>query len=399
VHSQKRARGMSHIDLTNVQLASSETARRINRDIVLELIRAGAPISRADLARQSGLQRSTVSQIAEQLIREKWVREGAIASRPRGRRPTLLELNEDLIVIAVDIHPRLAILATVDLMGRLLSRAQVTLSSDPAATTLLLIDCMTRMREELPNKSFEGIGISVPGRVDAATQRLIFAPNLNWPDYDLKSVIEKAVGLPVMMENAATASLLAELTFRRIDGVRDIVLVTISEGVGAGIFANGQLVVGNRGMAGEFGHVQIDPEGPRCACGQKGCWETFSSCRAALRFYMELQPAAKRISYQELLHLAEEGDDYAAKALAKQALYIARGLRFIINGLAPSVILIAGEVTPAWRRFAPIIEKEVAQHALDGAVPSIQPVHEGELARLRGAAALVFQRSTVHEKV
>jgi DNA-binding MarR family transcriptional regulator len=96
---------MRHIDLTEVELASSETARQINRDIVLQLIRTNQPISRADLSRHSGLQRSTVSQIVEQLIREKWVREGTVASPPRGRRPTLLELNEDLVVIAVDIHP------------------------------------------------------------------------------------------------------------------------------------------------------------------------------------------------------------------------------------------------------------------------------------------------------
>src|ERR1700689_2711133 len=129
--NNKSARGMRHIDLTDVQLASSETARHINRDIVLELIRTSQPISRADLARRSGLQRSTVSQIVEQLIRENWVREGSIATAPRGRRPTLIGLNEELVAIAVDIHPRQAIVAVVDLNGRLLSRAQVPLTSDP----------------------------------------------------------------------------------------------------------------------------------------------------------------------------------------------------------------------------------------------------------------------------
>ena len=232
MQSQPRARGMRHIDLTDVQLASSETARRINRDIVLELIRANPPISRADLSRQSGLQRSTVSQIVEQLIREKWVCEGGVASPPRGRRPTLLELNDDLVVIAVDIHPRQATIATVDLKGRLLSRALVPLTSDPEASTRLMTNCMSRMRQALPRKSIEGIGISLPGRVDPGTQRLIFAPNLHWPDFDLKTVIEKRMGLPVKMENAATASLLAELTFRRIDGIRDVVMVAVSEGRG-----------------------------------------------------------------------------------------------------------------------------------------------------------------------
>ena len=136
MQSDKHARGMRHVDLANVQVASSETARRINRDIVLELIRANQPISRADLSRQSGLQRSTVSQIVEQLIGEKWVCEGAVDSPPRGRPSTLLELNDDLVVIAVDVHPKLATIATVDLKGRLLSRSQVHLTTDPATSTL-----------------------------------------------------------------------------------------------------------------------------------------------------------------------------------------------------------------------------------------------------------------------
>jgi predicted NBD/HSP70 family sugar kinase len=389
---------MRLIDLTDVQLGSSETARRINRDIVLELIRAKQPISRADLSRQSGLQRSTVSQIVEQLIQEKWVCEGAVASPPRGRRPTLLELNDNLVVIAVDIHPKQATIAVVDLKGRLLSRSLVPLSSDPVTSTRLMTDCMSRMQQELPRKSIEGIGISLPGRVDPESQRMIFAPNLHWPDFDLKKVIEKAMNLPVKMENAASACLLAELTFRRIDGIRDIVLVTVSEGVGTGVYSNGQLISGHRGMAGEFGHVSIDPAGILCSCGRRGCWETFASCRAGLRYYKELQPKASTVTFHELLNLAEEGDRYAAQALAKQAQYIGRGLQTIIAALSPSVILVAGDITSAWHRFGPAIEKEAVKFTLGGAFPQILPTHEGEIARLRGAAALVFQRRSGNEQ-
>lgn len=385
-------RGIRHVDLTDVQLASSETARHINRDIVLELIRTSQPISRADLARRSGLQRSTVSQIVEQLIREKWVREGSVATAPRGRRPTLIGLNEDVVAIAVDIHPRQAIVAVVDLNGRLLSRSLVPMTSDPEASTRLIVECMQRMHRAIPRKSTEGIGISLPGRVDSATQRMTFAPNLRWPDFDLKKVIEAKMGLPVKMENAATASLLAELTFARIDGTRDAVLVTISEGVGTGVFANGQLITGSHGMAGEFGHIIVDPSGPRCACGQNGCWETFASCSAALRYFQELQPKARAITFQEILTLAEEGNLAAAQALEKQATWIGRGLRMIIAALSPSTILITGEVSPAWHRFGPVIEKEAAALMLAGSPPVIRPGHEGEVARLRGAAALVFQR-------
>jgi predicted NBD/HSP70 family sugar kinase len=385
-------RGIRHVDLTDLQLASSETARKINRAIVLEIIRKHQPISRADLARRSGLQRSTVSQIVEQLIGENWVREGSQVTAARGRRPTMVVLNEDLVTIALDIHPRQAIVAIVDLTGRLLSRSLVPLTSDPAASIRMVIETMHRMQRAVPRKTAEGIGISLPGRVDPATHRMTFAPNLHWPEFDLKKAIESKMGLPVSMENAATACLLAELTFARMDGIRDAVLVTVSEGIGTGIFANGHLITGYQGMAGEFGHVPIDPAGPRCACGQKGCWEMFGSCRAALRYYRELQPKAKAITFNELLNLAEEGSASAAAALTQQALWIARGLRMIIAGLAPSTILIAGDITNAWHRFGAVIEKEVAEHRLGRSSPVIQPSHESEIARLRGAAALVLQR-------
>jgi predicted NBD/HSP70 family sugar kinase len=385
-------RDIRHVDLTDVQLASSETAREINRDIVLEIVRKHQPISRADLARRSGLQRSTVSQIVEQLIGENWVREGSQVTAARGRRPTMIGLNEDLVTIALDIHPRQAIVAIVDLTGRLLSRSLVPLTSDPAASIRMVIETMRRMQRAVPRKSAEGIGISLPGRVDPATHRMTFAPNLHWPEFDLKKAIESKMGLPVSMENAATACLLAELTFARMDGVRDAVLVTVSEGIGTGIFANGHVITGHHGMAGEFGHVSIDPAGPRCACGQRGCWEMFGSCRAALRYYRELQPKAKAVTFNELLNLAEEGNVSAAAALTQQALWIARGLRMIIAGLAPSTILIAGDITNAWHRFGAVIEKEVAEHRLGRSSPVIQPSHESEIARLRGAAALVLQR-------
>jgi predicted NBD/HSP70 family sugar kinase len=384
--------GLRHVDLAELQLASSETARIINRDIVLELVRTNQPISRADLARLSGLGRSTVSQIVQQLIEENWVREGAMGSLPRGRRPTLVGLNGELVAIAVDIHPRQASVALVDLNGRLLSRWPVPISSDPAASMRLIVECMQRIRPTGPHTSTEGIGISLPGRVNPTTQRLIFAPNLKWPEFDIKKMVETSMGLPVTLENDATACLMAERTFARMDGVKDAVLVAVAEGVGTCILANGQLFSGHDGMAGEFGHILVDPNGPRCGCGKNGCWEVFSSCRAALRYYRELKPKSPVITFQELLNRAEDSDLAAAQALHMQATWIGRGLRMIIAAVSPSTILIAGDLTAAWHRFGPVIEKEASDLTLAGTSPQIRPSHEGEIARLRGAAALVFQR-------
>jgi predicted NBD/HSP70 family sugar kinase len=151
-------------------------------------------------------------------------------------------------------------------------------------------------------------------------------------------------------------------------------------------------------MAGEFGHVSLDPSGIACACGRKGCWETYASCRAALRYYKELHPQGKAVNFNELLAMAEDGDQSAAKALEKQAHYIGRGLQPIVAGLSPSVILIAGDITSAWHRFGPVIEKEAAELTLVGKPPRILPTHDGDVARLRGAAALVFQQRGVRDQ-
>ena len=212
------------------------------------------------------------------------------------------------------------------------------------------------------------------------------------PILDIKGAIESKMRLPVKMENAANACLIAELTFGRLDGIRNIILVTISEGVGTGIFANGHLITGDGGRAGEFGHAPIDPNGPQCACGRRGCWEVFASCRAALRYYRELQPKTRDITFHELLRIAEDGNPQAATALEKQAKEIGRGFGLMIAGLSPSMILVAGEITGAWPRFGPVIVREAAGFTVAGPPPRILPAHEGEIARLRGAAALVFQR-------
>jgi predicted NBD/HSP70 family sugar kinase len=392
MHKHQRAREIRRVDLSDVELASSLTARRINRDIVLELVRTRQPISRAELARQSGLQRSTVSHITEQLLRERWVCEGHTAVSRRGRRPTLIRLNESLVTLAVDIHPRQATIAMVDLNGRLISRSMAPLSRDAAASTELILDAMARMKAGLGAMSIEGIGVSVPGRIDPRTDQLLFAPNLHWREFDLKGALEKRMKLPVHVANAATACLLAQLTFHHDEGNRDAVLITTSEGVGGAIFANGSIIGGHDGMAGEFGHISIDPEGPECACGRRGCWEVFASCRAALRYFRELEPQHRPITFGELLNLAEEGNSHAGTALERQAREIGQGLRLVLAALSPAVVYIAGEVTSAWHRYRPVIEKAVRAVTLAGTPPAVVPIPDGDLARLRGAAALVFQR-------
>src|ERR1700691_4351599 len=262
----------SRFTFTRRQSASNKTPREINRNLVFNLIRTRQPLSRADLARVSCLQRSTVSLIVEELIKERW----------------FLELNEQRAVIALDIHPAQTTVAVADLGGKIVAQNVVVLPDDPNKAIQPIVVAIRKLIAAHNEKSFDGIGICLPGRADPSLEELIFAPNLKWPASSIKSRIQRATGLRVEMDNVANACALSEVWFGDSDGVHDLVAVNVSEGIGTGIFANGKLLRGANGMAGEFGHVQMDLQGIECGCGSRGCWETLASNRAGLRYYQEM---------------------------------------------------------------------------------------------------------------
>jgi len=397
MHS-RGAEGVRNIDLSSAQLGSSEIARDINRDIVLELIRFRQPVSRVDLSRLSGLQPSTISAIVEELIEEKWVKMGAVIQGLRGRPSTMLSVNDELVTLALDLRPDRAILAVIDLTGRFLAQETVTTVSSAERATAKIVERMQQLRNQYSDKSFEGIGVSVPGRVHPVTQRILLAPNLKWHDFDLKGALEKGLGLQVEIDNDANACLLSELWYGRLEGVRNAVLVAVSEGIGTAIVAGGQLQLGFNGLAGEFGHVPVDPSGIMCGCGQRGCWETVASSRAALHFYRQLVPKGPHLNIQELLRLAEEGDKAAEEAVFRQTKALGRGLRLITAALSPELILITGEITSCWEKFGPTVQKELESTMLVEPAPRLATAGDGYLARLSGAAAMLLQRHSRYHR-
>ncbi len=375
-----------------MQVATSEVVRDINKRIVLNLIRTRQPLSRADLARISGLQRSTISLIVEELLQDNWVLEGPTGRLPRGRRPTFLRLNDERVIIGVDIRPTQITVALADVNGKFASQEVMATPADPKAAVSELIERIQRLLASCHDKKVEGIGVSLPGRVERVSERLVFAPNLKWPEFDIREPIAQATGLEVELENAANACVLAAVWFDHVES-RNMVVVTVSEGIGTGILVNGRLARGLSGMAGEFGHVPLDPNGPVCSCGSRGCWEVFGSNRAALRYYFESSAQAPGLAFPDLLTLADQGDGRAAAALEKMAQYLGRGMRMIVAGLDPEQILVVGDLTHAWPRFGPVIQAEVQAQVLPGAsAPRLVPVHGHGMARLRGTVALVLQK-------
>lgn len=392
---------MRRIDLSNFQVATSETARDINRRIVLNLIRTHQPISRADLARHSGLQRSTVSVIAEQLIKERWITEGANGHTPRGRRPRFLHLNKERVgIIGINVRPVTTTLALADLDANFLSQDSLATPQDPKQFLTELVPRVRKLIDSRPELTCEGIGVSLPGRVDLASKQLVFAPNLGWRDFDLKTPLEKATRLPVELENAANSCALSEICFgRRAEGLRNLVVVTVSEGIGCGLILNHQLVQGSTGTAGEFGHAALVPDGLECSCGNRGCWEMYASNSAAVRYYTQAGSATRgrrsatdetTISFDHLLRLAAQGDGKAADALQQMARYLGLGIAPLVSGLAPDMIVIVGEVTRAWHRVGPIIKETIRQHSFTRAETQIVPSDPITQPRLRGTVALVL---------
>lgn len=395
---------MRKANLKKFRVASSETARDINRRIVLNLVRKNQPISRADLARQSGLQRSTVSAITEQLISERWLLEGATGDLPRGRKPTFLHLNSDRAsIIGVDIQPELTTLAVSSMDMRILTRESMTTGREPKDFIERLGRRIQDLMRAYPNNSYEGIGISVPGRVDISSHRLTFTPNLHWENVDLKTPLEQLTGLPVQIENAANACALSELwSGRHGEGTSNLVTITVSAGIGVGMIMDGQLLRGSKGTTGEFGHVSIETNGPECGCGNRGCWEVMASNAAAVRHYAEFFTPRKgevgtksnmsAIPFSGLLQLVEQGDPKACKVIDQMAHHLGVGLAMLVTGLAPDVIVVIGEITRIWNRVEPIVNAAVRQRSFAHLTTKIVPTDPENVPRLRGAVALVAQK-------
>jgi predicted NBD/HSP70 family sugar kinase len=392
------------IDLNNFQVATSETVRDINSRIMLNLVRKHQPVSRADLMRYSGLQRSTVSAIAGQLIAERWLREGAMGNLPRGRKPTFLHLNTDRCgVVGVDIQPATTMLAVSSMDSQFLAQESMSTEKDPLEFIARLSRRLKDLIRAYPKDSYEGIGISLPGRIDAASQQLIFAPTLGWSELDLKTRLEQNLGVPVALENAANACALAELwSGQHGDNVHNLVAVTVSDDIGVGMVMNGQLVRGSRGVAGEFGHVIQMPDGPRCQCGNHGCWEVLASNAAAVRYYSESASVRRgvvgsksdmaRLPFGDILRLVEQNDPRAGNALNRMARHLGEGLAMLVSGLAPDVLVVVGEVTRAWDKVGPVVAEAVKRRSLTHAVTRILPTDPDAQPRLRGTIALVLQK-------
>jgi predicted NBD/HSP70 family sugar kinase len=383
---------LRRLDLRKAQAARLNTIRDINRQIVLNYVREREPISRAEIARETDLQRSTISAIVEDLKTEGLVEEVGEGESTGGRRPTVLKLRAaGPIALGVSITPTCTTIATSDLAGRVIDQEEFLTDADK--TLGQMIDVVHEFTERYKG-SIEGVGVSLPGLVDPSTGTALYIPYFLWRDLPISEMISNAVGLPVVIDNDANAVALAELWFGRpeVNDARDFILVLVAEGVGTGIIFDGQVYRGQRGAAGEFGHMVIGSGAPvPCSCGGVDCWEAFSSERAAIARYVKLSGESSQTTFIEVVDRALAGEANAKAALVETARQLGVGISNLIIGFSPEAVVVGGEIARAWDLIESALTETIANSVRRG-LPSarILPSTLGEKPTLRGALSLVL---------
>lgn len=394
---------MRKINVGNFTLATRSTSREINRQILLNLVREHQPISRADLARRMQIGRGRVTHLVNELLTEGAIEETGTVDTARGRKPRMLQVRtSDRLVVAVDVRFNRTFLMLSDFAGTQIALEQFDTLVDPVALVAELANRIARMlRTYAAEGSCEGIGMAVPGMVDQRTGRVLNSPQLGWKDVEIRDPLATATGLPVQVENAPIACALSRMWLGQQGGdTSDFVYVTVSEGVGAGVVVNGQVVRGHGQSAGEYGHVPIHPDGPRCLCGARGCWEAHTSNLATLSRYLgrEFSPTETRVLLQktpltvtDLITRAREGDERARDALLETGRYLGLGLSMIVNSINPARIFVGGELTSAWDLIGPLVRAEIQERAMtaSAAATPVIPEQSAAYPRLRGACALI----------
>lgn len=395
---------MRKINTRDFRRATRSTTRAINRQIVLNLVRDHQPISRADLARKMRVGRSMVTSLVNELLKDGALEEGEIAESRRGRKPKLLHLVDDnAFVIGVDVRFSRTLVMLGDFGGRQLALETFETRFNPDELVDELVERINRLLKIHQVKTrCRGIGLVVPGMVDRTTGRILSSPQLEWRDVDVRDRLAAATRLPVHIENAAVACAFAHVWLgpRTTHDTDNFVYVTVSDGVGAGVVVNGEIVRGHDNTAGEFGHLPLSLDGPRCSCGRLGCLEAYTSNLATVARYLELdlssREALKRlqksgVTVDDVIARARRDDAKAKSALRETARYLGHGLVSIIHALNPGRIFVGGEITDAWDLIEPVMRESVTARALTPAAAAtpIVPESRGSQARLRGAVALI----------
>ena len=389
--------------------------REINLSIILNTLREGAPLSRAQLAAKTGLNKTTVSSLVRELIERQFVREIGYGQSSGGRPAMMLELNPQAgCIIGVEIGVDFILVILTDFTAHILWRWQEEINPHQPPETILN-RAINATRTAIGHYEAHispggdspllGIGVGIPGLIDTDSGLVIFAPNLGWRDVPARDAFTAAFDVPIFVDNDANASAMGEHYFGAAQRVSNFVYLAAGVGLGGGIVLNGQLYRGACGYAGEIGHMTIIPDGERCNCGNRGCWETLVSQTAVIRRVRQAIESGKRslvnqlangdphrISISLIAQAAKAGDEVARQALEETGEYLGIGIANLINGFDPELVVFGGVLSFASEFLLPAIEATIRQRAMvrPRDTPQVKVSAHGFDACVMGCVALAL---------
>jgi predicted NBD/HSP70 family sugar kinase/biotin operon repressor len=387
-----------------VRSGSLESLRELNRLRVVETLRERGTASRADIARHTGLSRSTVSSLVADLQAHGLVIEHpdseTLPSMPTGRPPTLLSLDRSLgAVLGIDFGHDRVFAAVSDLSRTILAETVRDADVDNRAEEALDLgaDLVADLLEEvgLHRSDVIGVGVALSGPIDhqrGAVHDTAILPG--WAGLEVAAEMSRRLdGLPVHLDNDANLGALAEVTLGAGREARNALYVMISSGIGAGLIIDGRPYRGNRGMAGEIGHVLVDETGPICRCGNRGCLETYVSGPALAELLRSSRGGDLTVT--EIVRLAHQGDAGCSRAIADAGRVLGRVVAAICNIFNPEMVVVGGDLGEAGDLLLDPMREAVGRYAIAPAAADAKVVagELGERAQVLGALALAILQS------
>jgi glucokinase-like ROK family protein len=392
------------------QTADQESIRKVNTSIVLNVLRLYAPVSRAELAAKTKLNRSTVSNIINALIDEGLVLELDTMESKIGRPGIALALKPEAgAVVGVEIGVGFISVILTDFVANVLWRKWIEISPSKAQIEIIseaekLIDQALSVAEE-KNLRLLGIGLGVPGLVNTKQGELLFAPNLGWKNVPLRLMWNQRFRLPLFVENEANLAALGEYYFGVGREVDNLIYLSSGVGLGGGLIINGKLFKGGFGLAGEIGHIQRDPAGEMCGCGRRGCWETQVGPRAVLqrvRRSIEADPDnaltkyvngdLEKLTFKQVVDCALQGEQLCRSALEEVGKNLGTGIADLANIFNPEMVVIGGAFSYGREILLPVLEDTLSTETLPAVKKDLRVIfsEHGADACVLGAIAVVL---------
>jgi len=306
--------------------------------------------------------------------------------------------------IGVDLGGTNLRAAAVNEAGKVLERVSVPANYDAGRMQVVneIVATIRKVRDRLPEATLRGVGIGVPGFIDIDAGVVIGSSNLpGFNDFPVRDEIQNHLGIPIILENDANAAALGEKWIGAGQNVNDLILLTLGTGIGGGVISRGKILHGSHGMAGEFGHMTVFPDGNPCGCGNNGCLEKHASATAIAAMGRMMHFGQEINTAEDVFRLAQAGNERAHWVFQAMGRALGIAIASLINAFNFPLYLLSGGPLPAWDYFAPSMLAEVRKRSFTFARTGtrIEKALLGADAGLLGAAYLPFQELKAREAV